>query len=132
MTFDVYKVTYASGTLRTRYALFVEVEKNNTGYFIHVFGDVQQGMEYKVWSGETGWGIKVENVDGFLGKELLGTVAGGELTDFMDVCELVPPPWKQLDELGRKIEKDKPLYRDGEWVEEAIQKLKDAGLLQVT
>lgn len=131
MAINIYKVAYSSGTLRTRYALFVEAEEDNTGYFIHVFGDVQQGMEYKVWSGETDWGVKAENVDGFLGKELLGTVEEGMLMVFMDVCESVPPPGKQLDELGRKIDKEKPFYRDGEWVDEVIQKLKDAGLLQV-
>jgi len=92
MVFDVYRVAYASGTIRTRYALFVEVEENNTGHFTHVYGDVQQGMEYSVWSGESGWEIKAESVNGFLGKELLGTVEEGRLTDFMDACEMVPAP----------------------------------------
>jgi len=130
-TFNVYKVSYASGTIRTRYALFVEAEENNCGYFIHVFGDVQQGMDYKVYTGGgSDRGIKVENVDGFLGKELLGVVQKVKLMDFMDACEMVPPPWKQLDALGRRIDRERPLYRDREWVEEVVQKLKDAGLLQ--
>lgn len=127
-TFPVYKVAYRSGTLRTRYGLFVETE-DSTGYFIHVFGDVQRGMEYS--SGDSDWGIKVENIDGFMGKKLIGTVEEEKLMGFMDTCETVVPPWRQLDNLGRKIDKNKPLYRDEEWVEEVEQRLKDTKLLQI-
>jgi hypothetical protein len=129
-TFNVYKVSYAFGTIRTRYALFVEAEENSSGYFIHVFGDVQQGMDYKAYGSGGGRGIKAENVDGFLGKEHLGVVQEVKLMDFMDACEMVPPPWKQLDTLGRRIDRERPLYRDREWVEEVVQKLKDVGILQ--
>ena len=67
---------------------------------------------------------------GYLGKEFLGTVAWSRLRDLFDVCESMPPPWKQLDELGRKIYPNVAFYRCGEWLEEVIQKLKDDDILK--
>jgi hypothetical protein len=125
MSFNVYKAGYVFGPVRNHYVLFVETDDDKKGYFIHVFGDVQEGMEYHI-QGET----KPEYLHGYLGKELLGTVAWTRFRDLLDVCESTPPPWKQLDELGRKIYPNVAFYRCGEWLEEVIQKLKDEGILK--
>jgi hypothetical protein len=125
MSFNVYKAGYVFGPVRNHYALFVETDDDKKGYFIHVFGDVQEGMEYNI-QGQT----KPEYREGYLGKELLGTVSWHRFKDLLDVCESMPPPWKQLDELGRKIHPNVAFYRCGEWLEEVIQKLKDDGILK--
>ena len=125
MSFNVYKAGYVFGSVRNHYALFGETDDDKKGYFIHVFGDVQEGMEYYI-QGQT----KPEHRNGYLGKELLGTVAWKRFGDLLEVCELTPPPWKQLDELGRKIYPNVAFYRCGEWLEEVIQKLKSASILK--
>lgn len=87
MSLNVYKASYVFGPVRNHYALFVESDDDQKGYFIHVFGDVQEGMEYHI-QGQT----EPEYHYGYLGKELLGTGAWAKLKDLFDVCESTPPP----------------------------------------
>jgi hypothetical protein len=47
--------------------------------------------------------LSIEYRDNYPGKELIGTVPWGRFMDLLDVCELMPPPWRLLDEMGRKI-----------------------------
>jgi hypothetical protein len=129
MILDVYKITINTTTPRLHHALFVEAEGTEYGYLIHVLGDVQSGYTYDVYGGENDTGIKVEQVHGFLGKELIGYTEEGRLTEFMEACESVAPPGVQMNAQGVKIEKGKPWYRDGEWLEDAIRKLVSEGLL---
>ncbi len=129
MIFDVYKVAINSTTPRTHYALFVEAHSDGTGHLIHVLGDVQSGYACNIYSGADGWGVQAEYVSGFLGKELIGRALAGRLTEFVYACESLPPPGVQMNEYGVKIDKDKPWYRDGEWVEDLIRMLKDIGLM---
>jgi len=88
ISFNVYKAGYVFGPVRNHYALFVETDDDKKGYFIHVFGDVQEGMDHI--QGQT----KPEYRHGYLGKELLGTVAWTRFGDLLDVCESMPLPWK--------------------------------------
>jgi hypothetical protein len=93
------------------------------GYFIYIVGDVQEGMEYHILDQ-----TRCEYRDNYLGKELIGTVPWGRFKDLLDVCKSMPLPWRQLDEMGRKIHPNVTFYRYGEWLEEVIQKLKDENI----
>ena len=42
---------------------------------------------------------------------------------------MVSPPAVQMNEKGMKIDKSKEYIRDGQWVEEVIQRLEGLGLL---
>jgi hypothetical protein len=85
MSFNVYKAGtagYLFTSIRNHYALFVETDNDKKGHFIHVVGDVQEGMEYHIL-GQT----RREYRDNCFGKELVGIVLWGRFKDLLDVCE---------------------------------------------
>jgi hypothetical protein len=62
---------------------------------------------------------------GYIGKELIGTMASTQLWNAQGVCQSIIAPWRQLDHLGRKLHPTRPFYRSEEWVDDAIQALED-------
>lgn len=131
MILDVYKITINSTIPdRNHSALFVQAEADaEEGYLVHVLGDVQSGYTIDIYGGEEDTGVMVEQIHGYLRKELIGFAYDDRLSEFMDVCQGVPPPGVQMNPKGVKIDASKGYVRDSEWVEEVIEKLKDTGLL---
>lgn len=65
----------------------------------------------------------------YLGQEFIGVVLFGSIVRVIETCERIPTPKRQLDDLGRKVYPEEPFRRCAEWVEDAVQALKDNGIL---
>jgi hypothetical protein len=134
MVLDIYKTTFHSPTTpnRYQYSLFVQAKNGkDQGYLLHILGDVQSGYRLEIYGGDDDTGVIVEQLIGFVAKELVGYAEDGRLVDVMDACEAVAPPGVQMDEMGVKIDKGTKWIRDAEWVEELILRLKAEGLITV-
>ena len=105
-------------------AIFVETKDDNSGQLFHVTGTIQLGMKYESKSGK-----KPEESLTFVEKELLGTTTTANYSRFDAVCRGVPPPAKQYNG-PQRINPKVPLRRCTEWAWEAVQALKDEGILQ--
>ena len=125
MSYNVYKAKYWVNPTRNHHTIFIEVPGSDYGVIIQVYGEVQQGMKYDIQKE-----VKPENGTNYLGKELVGKLPGARLMKFLEVCESVPPPYKQLDDMCVKIYPERPFYRSAEWIEDVIRKLKERGCLE--
>ena len=63
------------------------------------------------------------------GKKTLGIITTDNYSRIFAACEAVAPPKKQFDG-PRHLYPAEPLRRCQEWTREAVQTLKDAGVLQ--
>ena len=64
-------------------------------------------------------------------KKKVGTVSQADYpARFIAVCERVPPPKKQFDGAKRLYPKE-PVRRCGEWAEETVEALTQAGVLKL-
>lgn len=116
-------VSYA-GAPRDHHAIFVETKGDLSGYIFQVTGDIQRGMAFghKVAK-------KPEDSASFIAKSRIGTVSEAGFARVQPVIERIPPPPKQFNG-PKRINPSKPLRRCQEWTTEAIQALKDEGILQ--
>lgn len=123
MSYPVYRAT-SLGAPRDHIALFIQTNlDDHTGYIFHVTGTIAQGMSFDHKEG------KPEDSASFLSKTCIGTVAHTDFPRVQTVVNNIPPPAKQFDG-AKRIDPSKPLRRCGEWAEEAIQALKDEGILK--
>lgn len=66
----------------------------------------------------------------FASKTKVGTVAQEDYEQrFLAVCEGVPPPKKQF-EGSKRLYPGEPLRRCGQWADEAVEALAEAGVLK--
>ncbi|TVY50553.1 hypothetical protein LCER1_G008410 [Lachnellula cervina] len=126
MSFNVYLVEY-SGMPRNHRGIFVETKEDGgrSGYLYQVTGDILHGMVYQHKPAK-----EPETSATFSGlKELIGTVTTNNYVHIRSVVDSIPPPKKQYDGF-KKIFPNEPLRRCHEWTNEAIQALKDRGIIQ--
>lgn len=121
MSYRVFLVSYLGSP--DHEAIFVEVNRDESGQVFHVKGNIQTGMEY-----ESKPAKKPEDSFTFVSKELLGTVTEANYSKIDDVCKQIPPPAKQFNG-PKRIDPSVPLRRCGEWVRETIQALQKDGIL---
>lgn len=124
MSWNVYKVAYVFSPTRNLYALFVATDGETDGTTMLVYGDLQEGMQIQVIGHDN-----PEEIRGYLGKELIGTVENTQLQDIVNVARNTTAPWKQLDDLGRGIYPHVPWYRGEDWFNEVVDTLKKWGIL---
>jgi hypothetical protein len=122
MSYPVYLVS-SVGAPRDHHKLFIEKSKNGYGSTFQVTGNIQEGMEYQCNLYE-----RPEDSVTFIEKSYIGTVDEGSLGRISNVLENIPPPSKQFDG-AKRINPTEPLRRCQEWTNEAIQALKDEGIL---
>jgi hypothetical protein len=123
MPYPVYLVS-SVGAPRDHHKIFIEKSKSGHGSTFQVTGNIQEGMKYECNLYE-----KPEDSVTFIGKLYIGTVDEGSLGRISYVLENIPPPSKQFDG-AKRINPTEPLRRCQEWTKEAIQALKDEGLLE--
>ncbi|TVY16826.1 hypothetical protein LARI1_G004454 [Lachnellula arida] len=126
MSFNVYLVE-SLGAPRNHRAIFVETEECGTGsgYLYQVSGNIQNGMIHAHKQTK-----QPETSPTFTGvKELIGTVTSSNYAHIRSVVDGIPAPKKQFDG-PKKIFPNEPLRRCHEWTDEAIQALRDRGILQ--
>jgi hypothetical protein len=111
MSYNVYLVSNI-GAPRDHHCIFVETNDDESGYIIQVTGNIQNGMTF-----------------GFVGKEHIGTVSKDKYNEIQRVAETIETPKKQFDG-PKRINPKEPLRRCQEWASEAVQALKDAGVLE--
>jgi hypothetical protein len=126
MPYHVHIVEYFLSPGHHHYALFVEMNDGGSGCIFHVKGDISEGMEYEIKS-ET----RPHLQENFSKIVIIGTVSFDMFPLFMEVCEGTPPPRKQLDDQGNKIDADEPLYRCVEWLDDVIKVSKDLGIINM-
>jgi hypothetical protein len=127
MSCRVFKFTYLlDGGARIHYALFL-VTNVNFGTLIHVKGNLYEGMIYR-----TRDDVIPDYRSPFYCMDYLGVVQRGNIADFKRICESIPAPRKQLDDQGRKIYTDVPLYSRENWFDEVISMLREADVLENT
>lgn len=124
MPHSVYLVSYV-GAPRDHHAIFVETNSDLSGYIFQVTGDIQRGMSFGHKSAK-----KPEDSASFVAKSRIGTVSETDFARVQSVIEKIPPPPKQFNG-PKRINPNEPLRRCQEWTNEAIQALKDEGILQV-
>jgi hypothetical protein len=123
MLYPVYLVS-SVGAPRDHHKIFIEKNKSGYGSTFQVTGNIQEGMKYQCNLYE-----KPEDSVTFIGKSYIGTVDEGSLGRMSYVLENIPPPSKQFDG-AKRMNLTEPLRRCQEWTKEAIQALKDEGLLE--
>ncbi|KAF1363113.1 hypothetical protein EJ07DRAFT_163025 [Lizonia empirigonia] len=104
MPHSVYLVSYV-GAPRDHHAIFVEMNSDLSGY---IFQDSAS----------------------FVAKSRIGTISEVDFARVQSVIEKILPPPKQFNG-PKRISPSEPLRRCQEWTNEAIQALKDEGILQV-
>ncbi|KAF1919475.1 hypothetical protein BDU57DRAFT_536458 [Ampelomyces quisqualis] len=124
MPYAVYLVLYV-GAPREHHAIFVETNSEDaSGHKFHVTGNIQTGMEFGHTSEK-----QLEESASFLGKSYIGCIPESEFPRAQAVVEKIPAPAKQFDG-PRRVDPSIPLRRCREWTEEAMQALRDEGILQ--
>jgi hypothetical protein len=122
MSYNVYLISYL-GAPRDHHAIFVETNPDLSGYIFQVSGDIQNGMYFNHKSAK-----KPEESASFVSKEYLGKVSKAQYDQIQTTVETIEPPKKQFNG-PRRINPQEPLRRCQEWTKDAIQALKDAGIL---
>lgn len=122
MSHTVYLVVSIS-IPRDHHAIFVETESDGNGIIFQVTGNIQNGMTYETKPGE-----RPEESATFISKTTIGIVSAVNFPRIDTICRSVPSPPKQFDGVKR-IYPDVPLKRCQEWTQEAIQALKEDGVL---
>jgi hypothetical protein len=122
MSYPVYLVS-SVGAPRDHHKIFIKINKGGYGSTFQVTGNIQEGMEYQCNLYE-----RPEDSAAFIEKSYIGTVDEGSICRISQVLENIPPPSKQFNG-AKRINPTEPLRRCQEWTNEAIQALKDEGIL---
>lgn len=117
-------LTFYVGMPRNHAGILVETNTDGSGELYHVHGTIQQGMSFGSRPA-----MKPEDDPTFVAKEYLGIVTLAKYPQINNICSHVPPPKKQYDG-PKRLFPNEPLRRCGEWAEEAVQALRDAGVIQ--
>ncbi|KAF2472957.1 uncharacterized protein BDR25DRAFT_12861 [Lindgomyces ingoldianus] len=112
------------GAARNHHVIFVQTESDGAGYVFQVTGNIQQGMAF-----DHKWAKKFEESETCIGQQEIGTVTEANFDRIQSIVETLPPPPKQFNGPTR-IDPSIPLRRCQEWTADAIQLLRDAGVLE--
>lgn len=125
MSFNVYRVEYIG--VPNHEAIFVETHESGpgNGHLYHVVGSIAEGMRYDQKPAKK----PEESINYADVKTFIGTVRVANYASVDTVCKTIPPPKKQFQG-PRRLYPREPLRRCGEWATEAIQALKDEGVLE--
>ena len=93
----------------------------------HVVGTILQGMTF-----ETKRGKQLEESESYVegSKVLIGSITQTDLPRFETACRAVPPPPKQMQLNGKRLNPSKPLYRYGEWIDDVKGKVIAEGIVK--
>jgi hypothetical protein len=111
--------------------VFVETEEDGpkTGRMFEVTGNIVirgGGMQYA----DTKSGNPEEDVAFALGtKEKVGIVKKSDLARLKATCQSIPVPGEQLNLNSSRIDTSKPVRRCTQWTAEAVEALREAGIL---
>lgn len=124
----VYLVTSAGMPL-DHIAIFVETHElgPGTGHIYQVSGSIQQGMFHNHRPGDR---PEEDRNSAFVGKALLGKVNVADYGNgrFRQICDGLQPPPKQFDG-PKRLFPGKKLRKCGEWAQDAVERLKEEGVL---
>ena len=123
MPYSVYLVSYL-GAPRDHHAIFVETNSDHSGFIFQVTGDIQRGMIFGHKPAK-----RPEDSNSFVSKSHIGTVSETNYARIQPIVDSIPPPPRQFNG-PKRINPSVPLRRYQEWTSEAIQALKDQGVLQ--
>ncbi|KIW80747.1 hypothetical protein Z517_07363 [Fonsecaea pedrosoi CBS 271.37] len=123
-TYRVFHV-YTHGA-RDHEAIFVETHENGTGsgHTYHVTGNILMGMTY-----EHKRATRPDDRAEFHEKRDIGHVKQSDYERVELICRGIAVPGRQLNLKGQKLDPTKPVRRCGEWAADAIQELRDQGVL---
>ncbi|KAK6611366.1 hypothetical protein H4I95_02162 [Botrytis cinerea] len=127
MSYPVYLVS-SSGLPRDHHSIFIETNLHGprTGHLYHVTGNIQTGMMHSHRASLTA----PEEAPDFGGvKKLLGIVRVEKYKLVREIVDAIPAPGKQF-EGPRRLDMQVPLRRCQEWVREAVDALREAGVLE--
>lgn len=128
MSWPAYLIVSVGGGRQDHHALFIETEEQGplTGHIYQVTGSMQSGMTFEHRPEST----KPEDSPNFifLSKQHLGNVKQDDYGRVMTISEGVEVPKKQFHG-PRRLYPGEPLRACQEWTAEAIQALKDQGVL---
>jgi len=123
MSYNVYLREHVGGA-RNHHVIFVQTESNGGGFIFQVAGNIQQGMAFDHKRAKSS-----EESETCLGQEKIGTVTKANFDRIQSIVETLPPPPKQFNG-PKRINPSVPLRRCQEWTADAIQLLKDEGVLE--
>lgn len=127
MAQNVYTAEYYG--VRNHITLFVRpsnADSTADGKCFHVTGTILNGMQFEMRTRES----PLEAPDHVPNTMILiGTVDDGKMDAFEATCRSIPPPEPQVHLNGKLKDPSKPLRRCGEWIQEAVEKLKRDGIL---
>ncbi|KAI9677355.1 MAG: hypothetical protein M1822_008162 [Bathelium mastoideum] len=123
MPFEVYFVSHL-GIPKDHHAIFVETNADKSGVLFHVIGSVQQGMRFEQKQSRDPLDSPLCN-----NKEHLGTVAETNYNDIENIVSAIESPKKQHAKT-KHINPHQSLRICQEWTAEAIQALKETGILR--
>ena len=112
------------GAPRNHQAIFIETESEGDGYIFQVTGDIRNGMSFGHKSAKV-----PERSATFVSRSQIGTILIADFNRIQPIVETIDPPAKQFNKTKR-INPREPLRRCQEWTAEAIQALRDAGILR--
>jgi len=82
MSYNAYKVSYVFSAARSHYVLFIEINNDPDDCIIHVTGDLLGGIQIQIKKH-----IGPQDLRGYMGKELIETMASTQLWNAKGVCE---------------------------------------------
>jgi len=123
MSYTVYLREHIGGA-RNHHVIFVQTESSGAGYIFQVAGNIQQGMAFDHKRAK-----KSEESETCIGQVEIGTVTKANFDRIQSIVETLPPPPKQFNGPTR-IDPSVPLRRCQEWTADAIQLLRDEGVLE--
>lgn len=122
MSYKVYLASYLS-VREDHHAIFIETDIDGSGYLFHVVGNTQVGMSFGHRPSPA-----PEKSPTFLSKKYIGSVTKAKYDRVEFTVGAIEPPKKQFDG-SKRINPEEPLRACQEWAADAIQALRDAGIL---
>ncbi|KAF1841067.1 uncharacterized protein K460DRAFT_197881 [Cucurbitaria berberidis CBS 394.84] len=123
MSYNVYLVE-GIGAPRNHHSIIIEKNPDGSGYIFQVTGDVQRGMEF----GHKNTNVPEESAS-FASRKQIGTMLITDFDRIQSIVESIEPPAKQFNG-PKRINPREPLRRCQEWTADAIQALKNEGVLR--
>lgn len=123
MSYKVFLVD-SLGAPQNHHAIFVETNEDGSGQIFQVTGNIQKEMMHGHKSGK-----KPEESNTYISKQQIGTVTIANYERIESILNAIQPPKKQFDG-PRRLYPTEPIRRCQEWTAEAVQALKDAGVLE--
>ncbi|KAF4628799.1 hypothetical protein G7Y89_g9354 [Cudoniella acicularis] len=124
ISYNIFRVAYLSAP-RDRHTIFMETSEDGPrmGFLYQVTGDIQSGMTYDYKKAR-----KPEESTTFASKEFLRTVTFADYPRVAKICNDITLPKKQF-QMNRRLYPHEAIRRCQEWTAEAVQALREAGVL---